>query len=391
MADWDSANPADNDIVSNFPANERAARAAAAANFGVEHHSTNDANVGKHTKVTLLEQSSDPAAADGEGKLYTKAVSGEAELFWRSSTGAAWQVTVQGGLNAPLLAGEIADARLSSNIPRKNASAMFTATSGFTTPTIGAASSNPQLDMQNTSAAANNGRWNLYADSSGVFYLRAIDDAGENGENAITISRSDDEVATIALAADNITLNGVDVTEYPRKGVENTFTDAQKIQGEYTSSIAGVHVALDVSATTTARVLGLTTGANPAPLQFYASTLSYTNGTTERFAVDSSGVFTYGGIEVGYKDIPIYASGDGGGKVQVVSSNQTIDTGIAAGKCYAFYNDSGSAITITQGSGMTLRLAGTTTTGSRTLGPRGWMTVWHRSTTEALCSGPGVT
>lgn len=96
-----------------------------------------------------------------------------------------------------------------------------------------------------------------------------------------------------------------------------------------------------------------------------------------------------GGIEVGYRDIPRVTSLDRG-KAAAVSAGQTINTGSAAGSAYSIYNDSASAITITQGSGMTLRQAGTASTGNRTLAARGFATVWFNSTTEAVISGAGV-
>lgn len=48
------------------------------------------------------------------------------------------------------------------------------------------------------------------------------------------------------------------------------------------------------------------------------------------------------------------------------------------------------AITLAQGSGFTLRLAGSTTTGNRSLGPRGIATVMFVSATEAYVYGVGV-
>ena len=96
MADWDSANPLDNSIVSQFPANERASRAAAKTNFGVNHHDTNDGDVGKHEAVSLLEQGSDPSAVANEGQLYTKDVSGATEMFYRDAAGNIVKVTSAG-------------------------------------------------------------------------------------------------------------------------------------------------------------------------------------------------------------------------------------------------------------------------------------------------------
>lgn len=56
MADWDANSPADDDIVSAFPANERAARAAAKTAFGVDHHDEDDANQGYHEYLTMQDR-----------------------------------------------------------------------------------------------------------------------------------------------------------------------------------------------------------------------------------------------------------------------------------------------------------------------------------------------
>lgn len=79
------------------------------------------------------------------------------------------------------------------------------------------------------------------------------------------------------------------------------------------------------------------------------------------------------------------------GKVTAISAGITISPSIfAAGNAVSFYNDSASSITITEGAGLTLRLAGTATTGNRTLAARGMATLWFNSGTEAVISGPGV-
>lgn len=91
MADWDISSPGDSDIVSQFPANERAARTAVRANFGVEHHEEDDANVGKHERVTLLDLGSDPTIPAGQVGVYN--VGGV--LKTRSGGGAAVDVATE--------------------------------------------------------------------------------------------------------------------------------------------------------------------------------------------------------------------------------------------------------------------------------------------------------
>lgn len=134
-----------------------------------------------------------------------------------------------------------------------------------------------------------------------------------------------------------------------------------------------------------------------------------TNGLTLSGTVTSSGNITLGGsvtsvasgatidsIVIGYRNIPrsttttTATTGDVG-KCIAVSAGITIpNSTFAAGDAVSIYNDSASAVTITAGV-TTLRLAGTTTTGNRTLAPRGMATVWFNSATEAIISGAGVT
>lgn len=124
--------------------------------------------------------------------------------------------------------------------------------------------------------------------------------------------------------------------------------------------------------------------------------VNFFSNNTVRANISNSGVFTYtppgsiGTHELGFRNIPRTTSttidSDSRGRVHAVSSGITIPT-LSAEACVMIYNDSASSITLTQGSGLTLRLAGTTTTGNRTLAPRGYATIWYNSATEAICSG----
>jgi hypothetical protein len=105
---------------------------------------------------------------------------------------------------------------------------------------------------------------------------------------------------------------------------------------------------------------------------------------------------TIDGVTIGYRSIPrsttsgTAAVGDVG-KCIAVSAGITIPNAtFAAGDAISIYNDSASAVTITQGASLTLRQAGTTNTGNRTLAARGMATVWFNSSSEAIISGAGV-
>lgn len=70
-----------------------------------------------------------------------------------------------------------------------------------------------------------------------------------------------------------------------------------------------------------------------------------------------------------------------------ISSGQTINTGLVVDANYYIYNTTGGDLTLTQGSGLTLRRAGTTGTGNRTLLPYGYAWIRPISTTEYTIEG----
>jgi len=80
------------------------------------------------------------------------------------------------------------------------------------------------------------------------------------------------------------------------------------------------------------------------------------------------------------------------GKCIAISAGLTIpNTTFSAGDAFSIYVDSASSQTITQGTGLTLRLAGSTSTGNRTLAARGFATIWFNSASEAIIMGAGLT
>jgi hypothetical protein len=82
------------------------------------------------------------------------------------------------------------------------------------------------------------------------------------------------------------------------------------------------------------------------------------------------------------------------GQCVVTNSGVTVPASVfAVNNVVTIYNNSGSSITITQGSGMTLQWAGqnTSTTGSRTLALYGISTVLFLSASSAVITGVGVT
>lgn len=79
------------------------------------------------------------------------------------------------------------------------------------------------------------------------------------------------------------------------------------------------------------------------------------------------------------------------GSLIKITGNIQIPAGVfAENDVFSIYNNSAGALTITQGSGLTLRLGGTTTTGNRTVAARGMATATFVGTDEVHLAGPGV-
>lgn len=81
---------------------------------------------------------------------------------------------------------------------------------------------------------------------------------------------------------------------------------------------------------------------------------------------------------------------DRGSCVRVTAGITVPASVFSSGDVVSIYNNSSSIVTITQGSGLTLRFVGTANTGSRTLSGYGLVTVMFISATEAVISGGGL-
>ena len=83
---------------------------------------------------------------------------------------------------------------------------------------------------------------------------------------------------------------------------------------------------------------------------------------------------------------------DNGKLINITTGGVTINASVfAAGQNVTIYNNSGSSQTITQGTSVTMYLAGTATTGNRTLAQRGIATILCVASNTFVCSGAGVT
>ena len=79
------------------------------------------------------------------------------------------------------------------------------------------------------------------------------------------------------------------------------------------------------------------------------------------------------------------------GCLKIITAATTLPANIfSTNDVISIYNNTDSSLSLVAGSGLTVRLAGTTTTGNRTILPRGICTVVYISATEAVCSGAGL-
>jgi hypothetical protein len=74
--------------------------------------------------------------------------------------------------------------------------------------------------------------------------------------------------------------------------------------------------------------------------------------------------------------------------VTLVNATYTVNSGSPSNATYALVNWTDAALTIVQGAGLSMYLAGAATTvGNRTLAPRGWATIWFQSGSIAYIMG----
>jgi hypothetical protein len=150
------------------------------------------------------------------------------------------------------------------------------------------------------------------------------------------------------------------------------------------------------------------TTAGAAHLDLFNGTApagTLTNGIS---LYSSSGDFLFmdatgAAYKVGYRNIPqnaqtsayVAAIGDVGEHISITTGGVTVNASVfSAGDVFTIYNNSGSSQTITAGASVTFQLAGTATTGNRTLAQRGLGTVLcvvGGATPTFVISGAGVT
>jgi len=265
----------------------------------------------------------------------------------------------------------------------------------------------PELQMERTSGGSNEKITSWVSDGNGLFRIISRLDDGTGGSVLINAKRSGINWSEFEVTATNILLNGVNTTDYARKTQENIFTGAQ--QSIQHATAPRLRFNRSGASTNEKRWLFGPAAAGGSSfggwlendnedtftqwLQVTRNGMTATSITLTASAID----LAVPGFDITHNGQDIYALAgrvtSGGfqiGRVLSTSSNVTLNTGINAGRIGCIYNNSASSITIVQGSGLTLRLAGSTSTGNRTLAPRGFATVWTNSESEYIISGAGL-
>jgi len=203
--------------------------------------------------------------------------------------------------------------------------------------------------------------------------------------------------------------------DYPRLSQNNTFTGTlQALVGNTngltrqriantsagTAAFASVNIdnntrdfLLEITGTGYTGASRLTGGPSGEACYIYNDgniPISFGTNGVERFRLAGDGTLSTpntSASEVGFKGLPRTTSAPNPGECRAISAGVTINTGLAAGQSYAFYNDSAAAVTLTKGTVTNLRIAGTAIDGSLTLAARGFAVVWANTTTDYVVSG----
>lgn len=214
--------------------------------------------------------------------------------------------------------------------------------------------------------------------------------------NALKVLRlnsgaTDTEWATIASGAD---------VQGPASSTDNAITRFDGTTGKIIqSSTATLSDAGLLTATTFSGSGASLTNLNASNLSTGTVSVSLIPSSVAKYAdatANFTGTLQYGGLEVGYRKVPRIAWTGGTATTAVVGKIYGMTAGgitvpasvFAEGDAFSLFNDSGAAMTITRGSGLTLYLNGTDK--NVTINAHCMATIWFNSGTVAVISGSGL-
>jgi hypothetical protein len=192
-----------------------------------------------------------------------------------------------------------------------------------------------------------------------------------NSTGSLTVNSSGGNLVAIIIAGLSAMVTCIGTTLTTAADWEPGFTDFQSLTG------TGAVVLAD-GATMTNGVFNGTVGAT-TPATGIFTTVSDAAGNV-RNIVNNAQASVY-----------ILVVGDNGKMINITTGGVTVNSGIfSAGQNITIYNNSAASQTVTQGAGVTLRLAGSATTGNRTLALRGICTIVCVASNEFVVSGAGL-
>jgi hypothetical protein len=220
------------------------------------------------------------------------------------------------------------------------------------------------------------------------------DSSGNFAANMITANLTGAVTGSVSGNAGSVT-NGVYTTG--GQTIDGTKTFTSTIQGTITSATnagyalsfnTGTLVTTAVSAQSAGTAGTVTTAAQPA----ITSVGTLTSLTVSGSITDSIGNVRSIAIRNTATSYVLTAA-DNGQMVSITTGSVTINSGIFAspfGQTISIYNNSTTSMSILAGSGVTLRLAGTLSTGTRTLARYGVATTICVSSNTFVVSGAGL-
>jgi hypothetical protein len=193
---------------------------------------------------------------------------------------------------------------------------------------------------------------------------------------------NEDVLRINATAATTTGVGGVALAQIRITALENQTPTAQGSKIVFTVTPVGS------AATSRVDVATITTADGVSATKFTtAGTVTATGGVSDSLGNIRS--IPINNKVAGY----ILAVTDNGQMISITTGGVTINTGVFAspfGQSISIYNNSASSQTITQGAGVTLRLAGTTATGNRTLARYGVATIVCVASETFVISGAGL-
>lgn len=210
---------------------------------------------------------------------------------------------------------------------------------------------------------------------------------------ALQLEDSTSSTSTTKAATPNSVKSAYDLADasLPKSG--GTMTGNITFAGTQptaTTATAGI-VALTDSATSTSTTTAATPNSVKTAKDAADAALPKAGGTM-------TGAITFASGQV-YPQVPQNAktsaytlvAGDAGRHVSITTGGVTVPASVfSIGDAISIYNNSTSNQTVTQGSGATLRLAGSNVTGNRTLGQYGLCTVLCVASDTFVISGAGL-